>query len=149
MTAEDHEALVEAAKQPIPSDVMDALQRAGEANKAKQSASRKAQGTATTKPVAKLIAKVTKPKAMAAKPKVSAKPKSTPKPKVAVDRVPAAEVIAFIESLGMTRTQFGQAVGLKPSSISEIVGKGRGHLLARSRWPEFQKKAKAFAKGLK
>jgi len=66
-----------------------------------------------------------------------------------VDRVPAAEVIAFIESLVMTRTQFGQAVGLKPSSVSEIVGKGRGQLLAKSRWPEFQKKAKAFAKCLR
>jgi hypothetical protein len=142
-TPEDLEALKEDAMAPVPSDVMEALERAGEENRRKQSAARKANGSASTKPDPKPAAKVTKPKTTAAK------PKTAPKPKVTLDRVPAAEVIAFIDSLGITRSQFGQAVGLKPSSISEIVGKGRGHLLARSRWPEFQKKAKAFAKGLK
>lgn len=128
---------------PEPTSVMDALKAASEEKKRAQSAARKANGTANTKPDPK------KPVAKVTKPNTAAKPKTTPKPKVTVDRVPAAEVIAFIDSLGITRSQFGQAVGLKPSSISEIVGKGRGHLLARSRWADFQKKAKVFAKGLK
>lgn len=72
--------------------------------------------------------------------------KATPKPKTQVVRVPAAEVIALIAELKITRSQLGQALGVSPSMVSEFVGKGRGNLMARSRWPEAQKKARAFAK---
>jgi hypothetical protein len=76
----------------------------------------------------------------------AAKPKSAKAP---IARVPAADVIALIKELGITNSQFGQAIGVGPSMVSEFVGKGRGNLMARSRWPEAQKKAEAFAKGLK
>ena len=75
--------------------------------------------------------------------------KAEPKPRAVKERVPAADVIALIESVGITRTQYGQALGISPSMVSEHVGKGRGNLLAKSRWVEVQKTVRAFAKGLK
>lgn len=78
-------------------------------------------------------------------PKQDAKPK-TAKPKAPIARVPAADVVALIKELGITNTQFGQALGVGPSMVSEFVGKGRGNLMARTRWPEAQTKARAFAK---
>lgn len=87
-----------------------------------------------------------------AKAKAPTKPKPAPKaakPKAKVDRVPAADVIRFIDELKISRSQLAQALGVSPSMVTEWVGKGRGQLMARPRWPEAQRKAKAFAKGLK
>lgn len=117
---------------PEPTSVAAVLAEAAERAKAKQSADRRAARAATVK--------------AAAKPKAAAK---AVKPKAKVDRVPAADVVALIDELKITRTQFGQAIGVGPSMVSEFVGRGRGNLMARPRWHEAQRKARAFAKGLK
>jgi hypothetical protein len=126
-----------AAKAKPVTDIREALEAAGQRAKAQQSASRKAKGTATTKATPK---KAT-PKEAAPKAKAAAKP--------SVERVPAAEVIALIDQLGITRAQLAKATGKSPSLVTEWVGKGRGHLVARSEWKAIEAAARKFAEGLK
>jgi DNA-binding transcriptional regulator YiaG len=119
-----------------PEGIHDRMEAHAESIKAKQSASRKssrADATAKTTP---------RPKAT----KTAAKPKAERKP---IERVPAENVIALLDQIGLTRSQLASAMKVSPSLVSEWVGKGRGNLLAKSRWTEVQKVARAAAKGLK
>ncbi|HXG26531.1 MAG TPA: hypothetical protein VNL94_06740 [Candidatus Binatia bacterium] len=126
---------------PEPTSVLAAMEQAAGEKKAAQSRARREAGTATTG---------AKPKAAKAPAKPAAKAKAAaPKPKAAIDRVPAAEVVALIEELKITRSQLAAATGKSPSLVSEWVGKGRGHLVARSEWKAIEAAARKFAKGLK
>ena len=134
-TAEDLANLKAAAEAPVPTSIIEAMEKSAEQVRAKQSATRKANGSATTKPDPKPAAK------KASKPKATAKPKAS-----TVERVPAAEVIALVDELGITRSQLASAVGKSPSLVSEWVGKGRGHLVARSEWKAIEAAARKWAK---
>jgi len=107
-----------AANASLPDDVIGALQAAGERNKAAQSASRKANGTATSKPDAK-----------PAKPKTAKA--AAPKPRATIERVPAVDVIALLAQVGISRLQLAAAMKISPSLVTEWVGKGRGNLLTK------------------
>jgi hypothetical protein len=113
--------------------------------RARQSADRKA---AIHEANRKAIAPKPRPKAKAtnAPARAAAKAKVVKAPGVPVERVPAAEVLALLKELGMSKTQLAQAVGVSGSLVAEHTGKGRGQLLARARWPEYEKKARAWAK---
>lgn len=78
------------------------------------------------------------PKRKAGKAKAAAKPS-------AVERVPAAEVVALLTALGLTKSQLARAVGCSSSLVSEWVGAGRGQLMHRERLAAVTKAARAFA----
>lgn len=69
--------------------------------------------------------------------------------KAKAERVPAETFVAELTRLHLTKTQAATALGVSPSLISEFVGKGRGTLMAKTRWTEAKAKLAAFAKGLK
>jgi hypothetical protein len=117
-----------------------AMKAHSEAVKAKQAADKAAKVSARAKPAKPTVMKPT------TKAKAEPKPKAA---KTAIERVPAQKVIALIEELGLTRTQYGQALGISPSMAVEHCGKGRGNLLRADRWAEVQKTVRAFAKTAK
>jgi hypothetical protein len=97
-----------------------------------------------------LVAKRAK-KAAAPKPAVKKAPakKAAPRakaPKAALERVPAATILALIAELKLTKTQLAQATGKSNSLVSEWVGKGRGRLVSTTDWTAYEVAARKFAK---
>jgi hypothetical protein len=85
-------------------------------------------------------------KAPAAKKRASTR-KAESKPSGAIDRVPPSELLALLAEHGINRSQLAKALGVTTSRISEMTTDRRpkSHV-ARSRWPEVVKAAKAAAK---
>lgn len=127
---------------PEPKSVKEQMAEHAARARADQSAARRASKTQRDSAAATKAVK-------AATPKRAAKPTKAKAAQVKAERVPAADVEALIAELGITKSQLGKAASVSPSLVSEWFGKGRGQLLAKSRWADVQKKAKAFAKGLK
>jgi len=134
----DIAALKAGAVQPIPTDVMDALQSSLEDTISKQ------------RPVKNVTPK---PKAIAAPAKKVAAPKAKTEKKVAVrkpvERMSADVFVAELKRLGLSKSEAAQALGCSSSLISEYVGNGRHQTLRKDRWPEAKTKLASFAKNLK